>query len=290
MILKEKSGQIIGLMNRNGKHNKVLIKLASEYLGILQRNLASKSFVYLGDSQEHKGFIEYKQYNVPKNYQIHYTTARALWKNWWPRQHFEQGSQIQLNLLILLGEQWYPIKNILVESGKIYIKTLVKEIILDSEDKLVWINKITEKEFLRSNSHLPVPQINSVAENHLGSENQDQQKNVQNNSLSATQKKDILLRLENLESKLNDLTFNYQQKMTALQNEYLEEVKALRQQMSSLSQSLQQIDLPPVKETTVVKSMGEVPKSILNLVVSASPSEDKKFDLKAWLRNSTKPS
>ena len=52
---------------------------------------------------------------------------------------------IQLDILIQQKNQWYPIQDIVGTEGFFKIKTLVGEITVGTQDKVIWINKINQQ-------------------------------------------------------------------------------------------------------------------------------------------------
>jgi hypothetical protein len=141
--LRTKKGDVIGVL-KNQTTNFILVKQNSPYWEILHKVLLENSFVPLGEAEQQKGFLEYKQYEVPKGYKINYTETGALWKIWWPSQRRKNNYQIQLGLIVFTQNKWYPIQEIACVDGIFYIKTLIGEMTLGFTDKLVWLNKVEE--------------------------------------------------------------------------------------------------------------------------------------------------
>jgi hypothetical protein len=47
-----------------------------------------------------------------------------------------------LELLIRKRDSWYPIRDLIISNGLLYIKTLGSEIALDSDDLVTWLSKV----------------------------------------------------------------------------------------------------------------------------------------------------
>jgi hypothetical protein len=60
------------------------------------------------------------------------------------KSHPRAQSPFQMNLLVLARDQWYPIREMVSSQGMLYIKTLVKEIVLDGSSQIAWLNRRKE--------------------------------------------------------------------------------------------------------------------------------------------------
>ncbi|MBW4576935.1 MAG: hypothetical protein KME08_16805 [Aphanothece sp. CMT-3BRIN-NPC111] len=136
--------EIIGLLAWVDKRRVALIKPTSQYWELINEILQKNNFVYWGDSKQ-KGFVEYQKWVPPSGYKIHYTEAVALWKKWWPTQRYQNQHKFNLNLLIFIKNNWYPLQNITVNEGIFYIKTLVSQLTLSGSEKVVWATELAKQ-------------------------------------------------------------------------------------------------------------------------------------------------
>ncbi len=122
-----------------------MIREQSSYRLLLHEALEDNGFVLMSmaDSQ---GFIQYQKYTVPDGYRVNCTEARYLWREWWMLYKSSPRAQspLQMNLLVLVRDQWYPIREMVSSQGMLYIKTLVKEIVMDGSGQIAWLNRRKE--------------------------------------------------------------------------------------------------------------------------------------------------
>ncbi|MCS6813498.1 MAG: hypothetical protein NZ772_08005 [Cyanobacteria bacterium] len=118
------------------------IRGQSAYQALLHEALEDNGFVLMS-SMDQQGFIPYQKYKIPEGYRLNCTEARYLWREWWTmyKSHPRAQSPLQMNLLVLAREQWYPIREMVSSQGMLYIKTLVKEIVLDGSSQIAWLNR-----------------------------------------------------------------------------------------------------------------------------------------------------
>jgi hypothetical protein len=115
-----------------------LIKAGSAYAKKLSEHLIDRDFVLLGDAKL-SGFLEYRHYVTPAGYRVQYTEPAILWKKWWPTERFQNKQRFNMNILVRLNDNWYPIQNIVVEAGRFTIKTLPGQIDIKSNEQLLWL-------------------------------------------------------------------------------------------------------------------------------------------------------
>jgi hypothetical protein len=124
------------------------VKANSTYWELLNQVLAEYNFVLTG-SADNRGFYEYQYCQVPAGYQMHCSKAVILWRAWWKHRKHILGRGIPLELLIrvrhIKQHAWYPIKDLAISDGVIYIKTLGSEITVHSDDLIVWLGKIDDR-------------------------------------------------------------------------------------------------------------------------------------------------
>jgi hypothetical protein len=137
------NGEILAIMYLQRQPRTALIKAGSTYAAKLSEHLIDRDFVLLGDAKL-SGYLEYRHYVTPAGYRVQYTEPAILWKKWWPTERFQNKQRFNMNILVRLNDNWYPIQNIVVEAGKFTIKTLPGQITLKSNEQLLWLCQIPE--------------------------------------------------------------------------------------------------------------------------------------------------
>ncbi|MEH2122669.1 hypothetical protein [Nostoc sp.] len=108
---------------------------------LLNQALAEYSYLLKG-KVDSRGFYQYQYCEVPKGYRMHCTQSVLIWRAWWKYRKYTLRPGIPLELLIRTRESWYPIRDLIISDGLLYIKTLGSEIALDSDDLVTWLSKI----------------------------------------------------------------------------------------------------------------------------------------------------
>jgi hypothetical protein len=149
------TGEILGIMYLQRQPRTALVKAGSAYAEKLSQQLIDQDFVLVGDAKL-SGYLEYRHYVTPAGYRVNYTEPAILWKKWWPTERFQNKQRFNMNILVRLNDNWYPIQNIVVEAGKFNIKTLPGQITLKSNEQLLWLCQIpsTEKTSEKSTATL----------------------------------------------------------------------------------------------------------------------------------------
>jgi hypothetical protein len=144
-----RNGDPIAIMYLQQKPRSAIVKQNSLFVEILDRSLQNSGFVMTGDASR-AGFIEYKYYLAPAGYQVFYTDPVILWKKWWPTERFQNKRRLNMDILVRLKDNWYPIQDIVVSGGNFTIKTIAGQILLQREGKVLWLAQnsapeVTEK-------------------------------------------------------------------------------------------------------------------------------------------------
>ncbi len=139
------SGEILAIMYLQRQPRTALIKAGSAYAEKLSNHLIDRDFVLLGDAKL-SGFLEYRHYVTPAGYRVQYTEPAILWKKWWPTERFQNKQRFNMNILVRLNDNWYPIQNIVVEAGRFTIKTLPGQIDIKSNEQLLWLYQMPTAE------------------------------------------------------------------------------------------------------------------------------------------------
>lgn len=133
-----KNEGIILKINLNGITRKFLLKGNSSYWSLMNEALAGYSFILSGEI-DRLGFYPFQYYQIPKGYQIMCTKSVVLWRMWWKYRKYARGRVIPLDLLIRNRDSWYPVRDLIINQGLIYIKTLGNELAFSQEDWITWL-------------------------------------------------------------------------------------------------------------------------------------------------------
>ncbi len=120
------------------------LKGNSSYWSLMNEVLANYSFILSGEIDK-LGFYSFQYYQIPKGYQVMCSKSVLLWQMWWKYKKYARGRGIPLDLLIRNRNSWYPVRDLIISQGFIYIKTLGNELSLSQEDWITWLktNKLT---------------------------------------------------------------------------------------------------------------------------------------------------
>jgi hypothetical protein len=136
-----KAGEVAAIMYLQNKPRTALIKVDSAYADQLAGNLEEQNFVLIGKSKR-AGYLEYHQHIVPTGYKTWYTEPAALWKKWWPTERFQNKQRFNMNILVRMKDNWYPVQHIVIDAGVFIIKTLVGQVNVRNNEQLLWLSQI----------------------------------------------------------------------------------------------------------------------------------------------------
>jgi len=139
--LTAKSQGIIATAQLNNTFTEFLLQAKSCYWESMNQALAEYGYLIKGEI-DNRGFYRYQYCEVPKGYQMHCTKSVFLWRAWWKYRKNVLRGGIPLDLLIQYRDSWYPIRDLTISDGLLYIKTLGSEIAVHSEDLVIWLSKI----------------------------------------------------------------------------------------------------------------------------------------------------
>ncbi|WP_066425262.1 hypothetical protein [Anabaena sp. 4-3] len=127
-------------------HTKVefLIKSTSSYWELMNDVLADSSYILTGEMDE-RFCYRYEYCQLPPGYRLHCTKSLYLWRAWWKYSKNKLQLGIPLDLLIRTRNSWYPIRDLIISDGVLYIKTLGSEIAVHANDLIIWLSKIEVK-------------------------------------------------------------------------------------------------------------------------------------------------
>ncbi|MBN3891014.1 MULTISPECIES: hypothetical protein [unclassified Nostoc] len=139
--LTAKSEGVIATAQLSNTLSEFSISPKSTQWELINQALAESSYILKGEVDS-RGFYQYQYCEVPKGYEMHCTKSVLLWRAWWKYRKYTSKLGIPLELLIRRRDSWYPIRDLIISDGLVYIKTLGSEIALDSEDLVTWLSKI----------------------------------------------------------------------------------------------------------------------------------------------------
>ncbi|MBN3881145.1 MULTISPECIES: hypothetical protein [unclassified Nostoc] len=139
--LTAKSEGVIATAQLSNTLSEFSISPKSTQWELINQALAESSYILKGEVDS-RGFYQYQYCEVPKGYEMHCTKSVLLWRAWWKYRKYSSKLGIPLELLIRRRDSWYPIRDLIISDGLVYIKTLGSEIALDSEDLVTWLSKI----------------------------------------------------------------------------------------------------------------------------------------------------
>lgn len=127
----------------------VVIRLKSEYWDMLHQLALNAGFIPFNLQQqrlESATFAQYDHHSIPEGYQVHCQEASAFWKTWWINHRKFQ----LMDMLLLCDKRWYPVNNMLCETGTIYIKTWRGEKSVSITDTVIWLDRNTHEQRRRA--------------------------------------------------------------------------------------------------------------------------------------------
>ncbi len=102
--------------------------------------LTEQSFLMVGEPDQHQ-FYTFQQDKIPEGYEPHCTESVMLWRSWWKhRQRIVQATLPQ-ELFIRTRGTWYPIRNLNLSNGMLFVQTFGSEIELHISDLVIWLSK-----------------------------------------------------------------------------------------------------------------------------------------------------
>ncbi|WP_341526149.1 hypothetical protein WKK05_26835 [Nostoc sp. UHCC 0302] len=139
--LSAKTEGIIATAQLSNAQSEFLILATSSHWELINQTLAEYNYLLKGEINS-RGFYQYQYCQVPKGYQMQCTKSVMLWRAWWKYRKYALRPGIPLELLIRTRDSWYPIRDLMISDGLLYIKTLGSEIALSSEDLVTWLSKV----------------------------------------------------------------------------------------------------------------------------------------------------
>jgi hypothetical protein len=135
-----RTGEVLAIMYLQNQPRTALVKSNCSYGERLNRHLVNKDFVLIGESKR-TGYLEYHQYVTPAGYQVHYTEPALLWKKWWPTERFQNKQRFNMNILVRVKDNWYPVQDISIHAGTFTIKTLSGQLEASGNQHILWLSQ-----------------------------------------------------------------------------------------------------------------------------------------------------
>jgi hypothetical protein len=136
-----KSEGVIATAQFNQTPPEFSIHATSSYWELMNEALAEYSYILTGEV-DHRGFYQYRYCQIPQGYKMHCTKSVILWRAWWKYRKYASQRGIPLQLLIRTRNTWYPLRDLTISDGLLYIKTLGSEIAVHADDLVIWLSKI----------------------------------------------------------------------------------------------------------------------------------------------------
>jgi hypothetical protein len=118
--LMAKSEGIIATASFSNTLTGFLIQFNSSYWELINQVLAESNYLLKGE-MDNRGFYRYQRHEVPKGYQMHCSKSVLLWRAWWKHRQKALRGSIPLELLIKKRDSWYPIKDLTISDGLLYL-------------------------------------------------------------------------------------------------------------------------------------------------------------------------
>jgi hypothetical protein len=136
--LTAKNEGIILKINLTSSTPEFFLKINSSHWLLMNEALASYNFILSGKI-DNFGFYSCQYYQIPQGYQVMCTKSLIIWRMWWKYKKYSQGRAIPLKLLIRNRNSWYPVRDLIVSQGFLYIKTLGQEFAFSQDDWITWL-------------------------------------------------------------------------------------------------------------------------------------------------------
>ncbi|MEH2460290.1 hypothetical protein [Nostoc sp.] len=139
--LATKAEGVIATAQLNTTSTEFLILSHSSHWELLNQTLPECNYLLKGNIDS-RGFYRYQYSQIPKNYKLQCTKSVVLWQTWWKYRKNALQLGIPLDLLIQTRDTWYPIRDLIISDGLLYVKTLGNEIEIHADDLVIWLSKI----------------------------------------------------------------------------------------------------------------------------------------------------
>ena len=139
-LLSKREG-LVASSQLNHDYPEFMIRDHSSFWYTLNYSLARQHFIPM-DQKTNDKFSSYQYVKIPQGYQMACTKALELWRMWWKYyRRARHGSRLAMHLLVRVRQTWYPIRNLEVSNGLLFISTLTDETTLHGDDLIFWLEK-----------------------------------------------------------------------------------------------------------------------------------------------------
>jgi hypothetical protein len=121
-----------------------LVKTGTSCWELMNQVLAEQNFLLTGEVDKNS-FYSFQHCKIPKGFRMHCTKSVMLWRAWWKYSRHAAQLGIPLDLFIRARNSWYPIRDLVISDGVLYIKTLGAEIEIHADDLITWLSKTQPK-------------------------------------------------------------------------------------------------------------------------------------------------
>lgn len=139
-LMAKSEGIIINVILNNTPLN-FSVKANSSHWEIINEVLAENGYILTGEADK-RGFYLYQYCKVPQGYELHCTKSVILWRAWWKYRKYASIPGIPLELLIRYRDTWYPLRDLSISDGMLYVKVLGKDFLFNPDDLVIWISKL----------------------------------------------------------------------------------------------------------------------------------------------------
>ena len=140
--LLARNGQILAIAQLKANPPEIRVRNQSTYTELLDKALRSQNYLPR-HAQNVSGFTRYEYYPGPEGYKLYCEPARLLWRQWWIRYRQSRPQFLDMELLLLTHQQWYPVRNIVFSNSTLFVTTYRGETAHRGEDLVIWAEKET---------------------------------------------------------------------------------------------------------------------------------------------------
>ncbi|MEM9449361.1 MAG: hypothetical protein AAGA75_12610 [Cyanobacteria bacterium P01_E01_bin.6] len=140
-LLTSKQDGLLTRFQTDDQCPKFIVKIGSPYWELISKILAHHSFAITDEIDDH--FSLYQFVKIPSNYRLNCTKSVEFWRTWWRYRNRIRGQRFCMDLLVRVRYTWYPVKDLSISNGMVYIRVLADEIMLHNDDLLFWLEKVT---------------------------------------------------------------------------------------------------------------------------------------------------
>lgn len=141
--LLAKTEGLVATAKLSGQNRFTSIRFKSSFWPQLHEAMIAQKCLPIRQSKI-SGFYEYEPVELPDHYHVRFTDSLDLLQTWWSYKKSDKQLTL-MSLLFLHRGMWYPIRDILCETGTLTIKTSGHEQQIYPLDMMVWLQKVAQK-------------------------------------------------------------------------------------------------------------------------------------------------